>query len=275
MEEDLMNSSLTSVLSALSALSAMSAISSSEQDSSSCPSLSDPEEEEEKVVKRKRKYKFYDRRIIPTLGQVNSTMFRVMFRVSPGNFQKLRNSKIAHLCGFWLATFEIILAEVEDQLPPGLSTNGKSLSRRERLLVFLFFLAGNSLYWISTYGHWISHGTVVNVIHQCIQALYIRLVPKYVRLPTEAEAKTEAMLFNEMSGFPPIIWSAIGTNNPLIILYFSWMSAILHNKHCCPSWKLDDWDIDGMIKLYYITRIVVQAPMSMDWTLMEWMSLTT
>ena len=85
-----------------------------------------------------------------------------------------------------------------------------SLSAQERVLIFLFYLAGNSVYWITRYGHWVSHGTVVNCIHQCLQAFHGKLVGKYIQLPDHEQARKEAALFHEQSKFPPIIWAAIG-----------------------------------------------------------------
>ena len=134
-------------------------------------------------------------------------------------------------------TFDAILTEIIDELPVGASSNGKSLAPVERLLIFLFFLAGNSLYWIKKYSHSASYGTIVNAIHQCLDACYKKLVPKFITLPTNEQAKVEAALFHEMSGFPPIIWSAIGNyfdthtilltlfEQPATSIYLAWATT--------------------------------------------------
>ncbi len=97
---------------------------------------------------------------------------------------------------------------------PG-STNGKSLSPQEKVLIFLFYLAGNSLLRIKKYAHDIGMGTIVNAIRKCIDVFYEVLVPTYIRLPTPEQAKMESELFHDSSGFPKIIWAAIGNVNIL------------------------------------------------------------
>ncbi len=83
--EEARRDSMASLCSAMSALSAMSAMSSMSEASSYCESdpgsviSSDSPEE-----KKKRNYQYYDRRIISSLGRMNTATFRTMFRVTPG-----------------------------------------------------------------------------------------------------------------------------------------------------------------------------------------------
>ncbi len=108
-----------------------------------------------------------------------------------------------------LGTFNLLLSEVEGWFSPGRSNNGRSISPKERILIFLMFLASNSLGWISRYGHEMSAGAVHGCIHTCINVFSRLFVKKYVKLPTEDQAKHEALEFNRLSNWPPISWSAV------------------------------------------------------------------
>ncbi len=107
----------------------------------------------------------------------------------------------------------MLLEDVGPHLEGQGSTNGKSLLPCEKILIFLFFLAGNSLYRVKNYAHDIGYGTIVNTIHACIDVLYDNFVGTYIKLPTEDQAKREAELFHSSSGFPKVIWSALGRQN--------------------------------------------------------------
>ncbi len=100
--------------------------------------------------------------------------------------------------------------EVGEHLSGQGSTNGKSLCPQEKGLIFLFYLAGNSLLRIKKYAHDVAMGTIVNAIYKCIDTFFTVLVPKYITLPSPEQARRESELFHESSGFPKIIWAAIG-----------------------------------------------------------------
>ncbi len=118
-------------------------------------------------------------------------------------------NKLSTLLYFFAATFAVLLEEVQGWFSPGMSTNGKSLVPKERILVFLMFCAGNNLGWISRYGHEMSAGAVHSCIHTCITIFSRMLVPRYVKLPTAEQSKKEALDFQRISTFPPIAWAAV------------------------------------------------------------------
>jgi hypothetical protein len=116
--------------------------------------------------------------------------------------------------------FELLFDDVGQHLPAGLSTNKKSLSGRERLLTFLFHASGAMFNRHSSYAHQMSYGAVCQSITICIDVLHKVIVPQYIQLPTEEEAKIQAELFHQNShcAFPPIVWGAIdGTHVTVII----------------------------------------------------------
>ncbi len=100
--------------------------------------------------------------------------------------------------------------EVKPHLEGPGSTNGRSLVPEEKVLLFLFFLAGNSLYRIKSYAHDIGIGTIVNALKACIDVFHSHLVPRFINLPTPQQAQYECDLFHATSGFPRIIWAALG-----------------------------------------------------------------
>ncbi len=112
--------------------------------------------------------------------------------------------------GFISETFDHLLEEVGSDLESQGSTNGKSLLPSEKILIFLFFLAGNSLYRVKNYAHDIGYSTIFNAIRSCIDVFYDHFVEKYIKLPTEEQASHEADLFHSSSGFPKVIWGALG-----------------------------------------------------------------
>jgi hypothetical protein len=90
-----------------------------------------------------RSYKFWNRQIVKKARKMNSRQFHNCFRMSKETFEKL-------------------LMEIEDELPIGSSSNGKSLTARERLLCFLWFVGGNSTLGQGEYAHSMSFGSVAN-----------------------------------------------------------------------------------------------------------------
>ena len=107
-------------------------------------------------------------------------------------------------------TFDLLMDEVGPLLEGQGSSNGKSLLPREKVLIFLFFLAGNSLYRVKNYAHDIGHGTIFNAIKSCMTVIFDHLVPRYIMLPTPEQALQESQLFHASSGFPKVIWAALG-----------------------------------------------------------------
>ncbi len=171
---------------------------------------SDPE-------RSKRSYEFRDRRIIRASSKMSDSLFRSHFRVSKGKTFKYKQPRMTR--GILSGTFELLMKEIRPYMEGPGSTNGKSLMPEEKVLLFLFFLAGNSLYRIKSYAHDIGIGTIVTAIKACTDIFYDNLVPKFIRLPTEEQARHECELFHATSGFPKIIWAAIGNCKLLSMFY--------------------------------------------------------
>ncbi len=110
---------------------------------------------------------------------------------------------------FFTATFDSIVSDVKDSLPPGASRNGKSLTPNERVMIFVIYLTTNSFLWFKTYAHGISKTTIWNCIHECISGFMENFVPDNILLPNREQALREAELFSEMSGFPRVVWGSI------------------------------------------------------------------
>ena len=150
----------------------------------------DGESDAEDVVPRKRKYRFRERRLLNLANTENEAGFKKLFRMPREIFKKL-------------------LEEYGQYLPPGLSTNGKSIMPSERLLAYLYFLGTNLQYYHSGTNHGLSEGGTAESISAVNEVLFNYLVPDYIRDPTPAEAREEARLFGELADFPPIIWGSI------------------------------------------------------------------
>jgi hypothetical protein len=127
-------------------------------------------------------YHFHNRRIISVADEIDDKTFRQYYRMTK-------------------ETFALLLVEVRDYIPDGNSTNGQSLSAREKLLIFLEYLASAELGWLSKKGNAISIGTYQKCVHTCIDQLYTHFVPEQISMPTEAEARREARLFKKKVGF--------------------------------------------------------------------------
>ena len=145
----------------------------------------------ENAVPRKRRYHFRERRLLNLANTETETGFKKLFRMSPHIFKKL-------------------LEDYGHLLPPGLSTNGKSILPSERLLAYLYFLGTNLQYYHSGTNHGLSEGATAESISAVNEVLFNYLVPDYLKVPSQEEAKAEAKLFGELAEFPEIIWGAIG-----------------------------------------------------------------
>ncbi len=88
---------------------------------------------ETEVPKRKRNYKFRDRRLLEVARTISDEKFQTYFRMTR-------------------ETFSDLLDLVKVHLPDGRSTNGRSLLTEEKLLCFLMHIAGNLLTWTEEVG---------------------------------------------------------------------------------------------------------------------------
>jgi hypothetical protein len=91
----------------------------------------------------KRRYRFHPKRLVEMSDSMNERRFLSNFRMSKSIFEKL-------------------LVAIAPHLPIGLSTNGKSLSARERLLTFMWYVGGNTTFMQGEYAHDMSYGSVYN-----------------------------------------------------------------------------------------------------------------
>ena len=73
---------------------------------------------------RKKNFSFGDRSLLKRVEEMAPRAFREVFRMTK-------------------RVFEIFMAECEPWLPPGLSSNGKSISPRLQILIFLYYVTGN------------------------------------------------------------------------------------------------------------------------------------
>ena len=109
-----------------------SSISSMSSLESSIPDLNSTSEDEAisdaNIVQGKRPYRFHDRRLLEVTSRISESAFRQYFRMNKDTFQSL-------------------LDFVQPHLPDGQSKNGRSLTTRERLLMFLMFAASNEMEW--------------------------------------------------------------------------------------------------------------------------------
>ena len=111
---------------------------------------------------------------------------------------------------------------VTPHLPQGLSTNGQSLLPVERLLVFLNWARTGCTNLQGAYNHGISEGSHSNCIDTVIDAMFDNVVDQLIVLPDEQEARREADLFHQASGFqfPRIAFAAIDGTHVLVSTYF-------------------------------------------------------
>ena len=186
-----------------------------------------------------RPYTFHERRIFPKSQQLSDYKFQRIFGVSRPNYDRLATLVCPHL-------------------PPGLSTNGKSLTPDERLLVFLNWARTGNTNIQSEFCHGISEGAVHDSLVKVIDAMYTHVCPQLIKLPNETEARHEADLFYNCSGFPRIAFAAIdGThvkvsfNNQLLLviapsIHFSFISV-----HWSLALRSSGWGNLFLLLFYY------------------------
>ena len=105
---------------------------------------------------------------------------------------------------------ELLLFKLEDHIPLGLSSNGKSVSPRLMLLIFLYYVTGD----IPARHLAVAAGVKKSKIRWiCIQMVEIMIesgfLDEYIQLPTEDQGRYEAMLLTRRSGMPEIFTGAV------------------------------------------------------------------
>ena len=106
--------------------------------------------------------------------------------------------------------FELLLFRLEDHIPLGLSSNGKSISPRLQLMIFLYYVTGD----IPARHLAVAAGVKKSKCRWiCIQMVEIIIesgfLDEYFQLPTEEQGRYEAKLLTQRSGMPEIFTGAV------------------------------------------------------------------
>ena len=124
-------------------------------------------------------------------------------------FSKMSDRKFQRLARMSKETFHKLLEIVAPYLPQGMSTNGKSYQPVHYLLAFMWWSGINSDPMHDSYSHGMSEGVIWKQINTVIDALYEHFVPLWLTYPTERQARKEAEIFNDHTGFPKIAWAVV------------------------------------------------------------------
>ena len=125
-------------------------------------------------------------------------------------FSKMKPAKFQRLINMSKTTFNRLAPIVCPMLPPGLSSNGKSYQPVERLLAFFYFCGHDTTSLHGSYAHGMSEGCVWQSVDYVINAMYENFVPEWLTLPTEEQARREARIFHEHTGFPDnLAWGVV------------------------------------------------------------------
>ena len=97
-----------------------------------------------------------------------------------------------------------------DKFPKlGLSPHGHNITPRERLYILLNFLSGDTH---KHHGSWTFKCCISchrESIDMALNVIFDHMVPIYISLPTPEEARKQALLFRDRSGYRPNAWAAI------------------------------------------------------------------
>ena len=145
----------------------------------------------------------------------------------------------------------------------------------ERLVIFLFNASGNTPERHDLNSHAISYGARSQSISKIIDALHAALpggesfVQRNIKLPTEEQARRQARLFFELSGFPRdypegMVWATIdGTVSILQLLKIHYL--YLYPLLMCHFWN------SSILKLYHLLPIDISFGTAKDFApLMPW-----
>ena len=140
---------------------------------------------------RAQNFYFGDRKMQATVDAMPEREFRELFRMTK-------------------RIFELLLFKLEDHIPLGLSSNGKSVSPRLMLLIFLYYVTGD----IPARHLAVAAGVKKSKIRWiCIQMVEIMIesgfLDEYIQLPTEDQGRYETMLLTRRSGMPEIFTGAV------------------------------------------------------------------
>ena len=181
-------------------------VSSSEHESSQ-GSESDPEQDlrdeinqymyREDARNPRSPYHFHLRRILDCSEQMSPGCYQAIFRMSKEISEK-------------------IYQEICMQLPPGLSSNGKSIHPRERFLIYLFHIGHNTTQSVESYSHDISKGVIWKSIKKVNEVMFHHFVPKYLKFSTPEEAEESAKKFQDDGFGAKVIWACLDGTHILV-----------------------------------------------------------
>ena len=129
-------------------------------------------------------------------------------------------------------TFNRLASIVCPMLPPGLSSNGKSYQPVERLLAFLYFCGHDTTSLHGSYAHGMSEGGVWQSVDYVINAMYDNFVPEWLTLPTEEQARREARIFHDHTGFPDQLAWAVADGVHFTVRSSRVCLEKISQKHC-------------------------------------------
>ena len=176
------------------------------------PSDDSDDDDATKQPKKKRKYKFHDRRILHLYDSLSPSRFKSQFRMSK-------------------PTFERLYGELEPFIKVGRSVNGKSLLPKEKLLVFLYCMGSNCFVVHGGTALDVSEGTIMMCVNHIIEACYKGtneqkcFIEREIYMPSREEAMQNAEEFLKKSknyppGFPPIFFGSLdGCHIPVSLNY--------------------------------------------------------
>ena len=116
-------------------------------------------------------------------------------------------------------TFLKLEDEVLEFIPIGKSRNGKSLCPRERLMIFLWKMGGNTYVRHDEVTWETSMGVISQSMNMVTKAFMMEtrerknFVDRNIYLPNEDEAWAEAVEFNRRTQFPKIVFASVDGEN--------------------------------------------------------------
>ena len=139
----------------------------------------------------KRAYTWHDLHIQENVDKMSDQLFRGIMRMDRD-------------------CFDAFASEIEYKFPKlGLSPHGHNITPRERLYILLNFLSGDTH---KHHGSWTFKCCISchrESIDMALNVIFDHMVPIYISLPTPEEARKQALLFRDRSGYRPNAWAAI------------------------------------------------------------------
>ena len=142
-------------------------------------------------------------------------------------FDQLRPESFKAVMGMSKETFLKLEEEIGEFIPCGSSRNGKSLVPRERLMIFLWKMRGNTFIRHDEVTWNTSYGVIAQSVDKVLEAFFKdtrekkNFVERNIYLPNEEEAYAEAVEFNRRNKFPKIAYASVDGNYLPILVHFT------------------------------------------------------